>query len=676
MSLSEPRYFNRELSWLEFNHRVLAESQNPANPLFERLRFLAIFESNLDEFYMVRVSGLVEQDEAGITEPSPDGLTPREQLAKIGAKAYELRVEADRIWREELAPKLKGEGVEVLPWDSLKEAERNQMDEYFNQMVKPLLTPLLIDPAPSVAFISNRSLNLLVVIRVGNEMKLGRVKVPLETRLVPLEAGRMRFILLEELIKANIATLFPGADIVGVHEFRLIRDADMELRWLEAADLVSSLEHTIHQRRFGDPVLLQLKPDMPTDVRKRLRLMLALESEDELEVSSLLDLEVLHEVYAVLPATGKFAPHRPRVDKELATSDQLFERLKKSDVFVHLPYDSFQIVQEFVGAAARDPAVIGIKQTLYRVGKESPVVEALMEAARERKQVAVMVELKARFDETNNITWARALEREGVHVSYGFLELKTHCKLCLVVRREAKAIRLYAHIGSGNYNPGTARHYTDFGLFTSDPEITEDVGTLFNFLTGFATEVEFKKLLVAPHNLREEVLAKIEREAKLKSKGRLIFKLNSLVDPEMIDALYEASHAGVQIDIIARGICCLVPQVPGMSENIWVRSIVGRFLEHSRLYYFGNGGQPECYFGSADLMRRNLDRRVEVLAPTQTSAQAELLRDEILEPYLSDTANAWELMPSGEYKRVSASGKPFAAQQELMQRPFPQAKFS
>lgn len=666
MGTKKPQYFNRELSWLEFNSRVLSEATSPRNPLLEKLKFLAIFESNLDEFYMVRVSGLIEQEEAKITEKTPDGLTPSEQLRLIAERAFPMRVEAQAIWHS-LIPRLAETGVNIKRVAELTDAQRAALGATFRQSIQPLLTPLILDPAPSVPFISNRSLNLAVEIGEGDDYRVGRVKIPQENRrFIAIPDSKLEFVMIEDLIAENIHELYPGADVRGVHLFRLIRDADMDIRWLEAADLVSSVENTIHQRRFGDPVLLQTQPTMPERLRQNLMRLHALEQQDTMVLDGMLDFEGLWDL-AKLPLGDHAFPRARSVTHErLATSEALFAEVARRDVVVHQPFDSFASVQTFIDSAANDPAVIGIKQTLYRVGKESPVVESLMEAAREGKQVAVMVELKARFDETNNITWARALEREGVHVSYGFPDLKTHCKLCLVVRRRPdNSLQIFAHLGTGNYNPVTAQIYTDFGMFTCDEAIVNDVGRLFNYLTGFSKDVEYSKLLVAPDNLRDGILERIEREQAHGSAGRIIFKLNSLVDPEVIDALYEAASQGVEIDCIVRGICCLVPR-----QGIRVRSVVGRFLEHSRGYYFGNGGKAELYIGSSDLMRRNLDRRVEVLVPLQDAAQINRFRELILETYLRDNTNSWELQPDGSYEKLTAGDEPFSAQEFLLANPF------
>lgn len=670
------KYINREYSWLLFNQRVLEEAANPANPLLERLKFLAIFESNLDEFFMVRVSGLIEQYEGGILEVSPDGLTPHEQLQMIMATALPLRRRAAELWLRELKPTLTEAGIVLHDYSELTPAQVAGLQEVFRNEIFPICTPLLLDPNPSIPFISNRSLNLAVELgdpTLGH--KLARVKVPtVVPRLVRIGKRRHEFVLLEDVIQHNLQDLFPGVPILGAHRFRVLRDADIEIRELEAADLVTSIEQTIQLRRFGDPVLLEIDPAMPKEVRSTLTRILKLDADDVFEIEGLLGPDALFSLAAIDRPTLRFPAYQPYLKDTFATSKGLFEAIANEDILLHHPYDSFLPVQEFVRSAARDPQVIGIKQTLYRVGTESPIVEALLEAAGEGKQVAVMVELKARFDESNNLEWARALERAGVHVSYGFPEMKTHCKLCLVVRREQTGIRSYAHIGTGNYNPATSRIYTDLGYFTADPAITQDISELFNFLTGFSRQSEYRKLLVAPLNLREGILQRVEREAEVcrrTGKGRLIFKLNSLVDPEVIDALYVAAEAGVNIDLIVRGSCCLRAGVPGLSDRIRVVSIVGRFLEHSRIFYFANGGRPEALVGSADLMRRNLDRRVEVLVPVENPILIAHLHDEILQVCLKDNVQAWALGPDGQYSRMrpKTGEREFRSQEHLMRNP-------
>ncbi|MBX7132348.1 MAG: polyphosphate kinase 1 [Fimbriimonadaceae bacterium] len=668
------RYVNREYSWLQFNKRVLEEAANQRNPLLERLKFLAIFESNLDEFFMVRVSGLFEQVESGIIDITPDGLTPKEQIQLINETALPLRRQAATIWLKEILPELAQNAIHIRAYADLTPAQKESMEEFFQREVFPVCTPLILHPAPSVPFISNRSLNLAVELAdpVAGP-KLARVKVPnVIPRLVRLHRRRHDYVLLEDVIQHNLQSLFPGVEIVGSHRFRVLRDADIEIRELEAADLVSTVEETIRMRRFGAPVLLETNTLMPRTARDMLMKCLDLEPDDVYDVDGLLGLEALWELTRIDKPALRYPPYHPYFVESLNKPAGLFKAISERDLLLHHPFDAFQPVQAFVESAQTDPSVIGIKQTLYRVGSESPVVEALLDAAEAGKQVAVMVELKARFDESNNLVWARALERAGAHVTYGFREMKTHCKLCLVVRRESGGIRTYAHIGTGNYNPATARLYTDLGLFTADPEICQDISELFNFLTGFSKQVQYRKLLVAPMNLREGIIDRIQREVVAKTKtgkGHIIFKLNSLVDPEVIDELYDAAEAGVEIDLIVRGICCLRPGEKAPRKKIRVRSIVGRFLEHSRVYWFQNGGHPEAFIGSADLMRRNLDRRIEVLAPVQDATLVAHLRDVILQSYLDDNVQTWVERESGEYSRLEpGKARPFVAQNSLMGR--------
>ena len=665
------RYLNREYSWLQFNKRVLAEAANPDNPLLERVRFLSIFESNLDEFYMVRVSGLIEQFEGGLLEPSPDGMTPNEQLQMIAETAFPLRKEAGKLFSDVLHPQLCREGIAIRRYEELSVTRRRELDSYYHREVFSLLTPLALQPASSLPFISNRSLNLAVEIDgEGGETRLARVKVP-NPRLVRIPHRATEFVLLEDLIAANLESLFPGERILNSYVFRVLRDADIEIRQLEAADLITTVEQSLKLRRFGDPVLLEVEEGMPQTVRAFLMRMLHLEESDVLSTPGMLGFEELTGLAALDKPALKFPPHLPHASEQLVNSASLFALTRSKDVLVHHPYDSFRSVESWVASALTDPAVVGIKLTMYRMGSESPIVESLLEAAGDGKQVAAMVELKARFDESNNLTWARELERAGVHVTFGFPDMKTHCKLCLIVRRDKGGLRTYAHIGTGNYNPATARIYTDLGLFTSDPEITQDIAELFNYLTGFSKQREYRKLLVAPLSLREKIVERIRRETTIhqeKGGGHLIFKANALVDPEVIEALYEASTAGVKTDLIVRGVCCLRPGVPGLSENIRVASLVGRFLEHSRCYYFHNGGKPEALIGSADMMRRNLDRRIEVLAPVEDHKLIRRLR-ETLDIYLRDTVKTWVLGSDGAYERRTPTDPPFNAQEWFMAHP-------
>lgn len=665
------RYINREVSWLEFNRRVLSEAENEDNPLLERLKFLAIFESNLDEFYMVRVSGLIEQEASGYKELTPDGLTPKEQLLKIAQMVSPMRQEASRLWEDVLKPELTKNGVKIQALESLTEKQRHELEEYFHRALFPLCTPLLLEPTVTFPFISNRSLNLAVELEDETGLKLARVKVPtVVPRAVPVPGRKNEFVMVEDLIAAHLETLFPGVKVNGSHLFRVVRDADIEIRELEAADLISAVEQTLRLRRYGDPVMMEFQSGISERWVEVLRSGLGLDAEDIFEVGGRLGMDFLWELSGVDLPDLKFRPHKPETIDSLHKASDLFDVIQKHDLMVHHPYDSFRSVEAFVDSVAQDLRVIGIKQTLYRVGSESPIVESLLEGAEAGKQVAVMVELKARFDESNNLVWSRALERAGVHVSYGMMDMKVHCKLCLVVRKDDDGIRSYVHLGTGNYNPSTARIYTDLGLFTCDPEIVQDVTELFNYLTGFSKQASYRKLLVAPLNLREKVIEKIQEEIsfhKDKGQGRISFKLNALVDPEVIDALYEASQAGVKVDLMVRGICCLRPGVKGLSENIRVVSVVGRFLEHSRVYIFDRGGEPMAYIGSADMMRRNLDRRIEVLAPIDDPDMVAYLRDLVIGFGLKDTVKAWECGSDGNYtRRAPGDDEPFSSQNELM----------
>lgn len=665
------RYVNREFSWLQFNQRVLAEAARESNPLLERGKFLAIFESNLDEFYMVRVSGLIEQEAAKMPTITPDGLSPTGQLRMISDVVRPMRAQAASIWDDELKPALAKADIQIVDLDDLTQAEAEWLGGKFRREVFPLLTPLMLEPAITFPFISNGSLNIAVRLADPNGDRWARVKVPtVVPRLVDLPQSEGRFVLLEDLIQFFLTELFAGVKVKESHVFRVVRDADIEIRELESADLIDAIEKTLRLRRYGDPVLLEVEKSMPAACRKILMRGLELDPNDVVTVDGRIGMEFLWEMARLERPDLKFPRHVPFLRQDLATAKGVFEAVTKQDLLLHHPYDSFTPVQALVAAAATDPDVIGIKQTLYRVGAESPVVESLLEGAEMGKQVAAMVELKARFDESNNLVWSRALERAGVHVTYGRLDLKVHCKLCLLVRNEKDGIRTYVHIGTGNYNPSTAKLYTDLGLVTCDEDICKDVTELFNYLTGFSRQTEYRKLLVAPFGLREGILDRIDREITSHRKngtGEIIFKLNSLVDPEVIDKLYEASSSGVKVDLAIRGICCLRPGVPGLSENIRVVSVVGQFLEHSRIYYFANGGQPEALLGSADMMRRNLDRRVEVLVPVANPEIIAYLHDEVLLRAMADTSNGWAGQPDGTYEPPAQSGR--SSQTELMARP-------
>ncbi len=676
------RYINRELSWLAFNERVLAEAENSSNPLLERLKFLAIFEANLDEFYMVRVSGLIEQFDAGVLTTTVDGLSPNEQLEQISKRVAPLRAKASSLFANELEPALHRNAIHIRNYTELADTKQDELDAYFRSQVFPLCTPLVLFPAVSVPFISNRSLNIVVQLDIGDdELHLARIKIPtVIPRAIRLTPKRNDFILLEDLILNNLDAFFPGVKVVQAHLFRVIRDADVEIREIEAADLISTIEETIRLRRFGDPVLLEVPTSMPPLLKSTLMGLLELDEDDVLQIEGLIALDVFWELAKIDKPGLRFDAHISYVHEQLSTAASVFETVGQRDILLHHPFDSFRPVETLIDSAYTDPQVFGIKQTLYRVGSESPVVESLLAAAESGKQVAAMVELKARFDESNNLVWARALERAGAHVTYGFTEMKTHAKLCLVVRREKQGLVSYAHIGTGNYNPATSRLYTDLGLLTTDPEITQDISELFNYLTGISQQRNYRKLLVAPVNLREGILDRIRRETEIAKSGkpaRIIWKLNSLVDPEVIEELYTASQAGVKIELIVRGICCLRPGVKKLSEGITVTSIVGRFLEHSRVYYFENRGKPEIYIGSADAMRRNLDRRVEVLVPVENRKLQQHIKTHILETCLKDNVQAWMLDSTGKYtRRRTPKDKPNHSQGWFMANPTTKTQFS
>ncbi len=662
--LNRQLLFNREASWLEFNARVLEEAVDRAHPLLERVKFISIFSTNLDEFFMIRVSGLKEQVEEGVTELSLDGMTPAAQLKLINERLRPLLAEQMRCLNDELLLELGSAGIVITPYRALADRERRALTAYFMDNVFPVLTPQAVDPGHPFPYISNVSLNVAVMIEpearddapgVVEGARFARVKVPpLVPRLVPIGDSGNSFILLEELIAANVDALFPGMQVGDHHVFRVTRDADIEIREDEANDLLRTVEQEVRKRRFGTAVRLEVSSSMPGEMVRYLASSLKLTADDVYTINCPLNLPDLMSLYKLDRPELKDKPLVASVPAALRTSDSIFDVIKHQDVLLHHPYDSFSSVVDFISTAATDPDVLAIKMTLYRTGPDSPIVKALMEASERGKQVAVLVELKARFDEENNIEWARRLERAGVHVVYGLLGLKTHSKLALVVRREAGALRRYLHIGTGNYNPSTARIYTDLGLFTSNDEIGSDASELFNYLTGFSRQTRYRRLLVAPVNLREQTSALIAREIDHQKAGRparIIVKLNSLTDTKIIRDLYEASQAGVAVDLIVRGVCSLRPGVPGLSENISVRSIVGRFLEHTRIYYFENGGEPDVYIGSADWMQRNLDRRVELVAPIQDQPLKRRLKD-ILDLCLRDNAKARVLSPDGTYSRV------------------------
>ncbi len=671
--LADPKLFiNRELGLLEFQRRVLDEATDPTAPLLERVKFLAIVGSNMDEFFMVRVGGLKMQIAAGVVDFSIDGLTPAEQLAAVRKVAARLLTDARQCY-EDLMPQLAEAGLHILSYEELSEKQRANVDTYFEDVVFPVLTPLAFDPGHPFPHISNLSLNLAVLIRdQTGQQHFARVKVPTTLpRLVPLKrsSGSVRkdgtvphhhyFVWLEQVIAAHLDMLFPGMEILEAHPFRVTRNADLEIQELEADDLLETMESNVRQRRFGSVVRLSVNSGMPEDIRELLILNMEMDPNDVYVVDGPQGLSSLWSLYGVERHDLKDPPFLPTIPSQLLAEPldgNIFATIRRTDVLLHHPYDSFTPVVEFLETAARDPKVLAIKQCLYRVGQNSPVVNALLQARREYgKQVAVLVELKARFDEESNIGWARMLEREGVHVIYGLLGLKTHSKVALVVRQEGDRIRRYVHLGTGNYNHITAQLYEDIGLLTCDEEIGADATDLFNYLTGYSAKQDFRKLLVAPINLRERIEALLEREIEHQRNGRqarLIFKMNSLVDKPMIQLLYKASQAGVQVDLIVRGMCSLRPGVQGLSENIRVISVVGRFLEHSRVYYFYNGGEEEIYMGSADLMPRNLNRRVEVIFPIEDVALVRHIRDEVLKTYLKDNVKARLMQPDGIYHRA------------------------
>ena len=659
-----PLYLNPELSLLQFQRRVLEEARDPGNPLLERVKFLAILSSNLDEFFMVRVAGLMQQIESGVREPSIDGRLPAAQLEAICVESTGLMEEAYATYRGELVPTLSAAGVKISDYASLSASQRKELEAYFQESIYPVLTPLAFDRGRPFPHISNLSLNLAVVVRTqtGGE-HFARVKVP-DTihQLVPVrtDSGRGEvFVWLEEVVLANLHLLFPGLEIVEAHPFHVTRDAEVAIKEIETDDLLATIEEAVWRRRFRDVVRLLVDTTMPAPLLEILTNNLEIDSSGVYRVDGPLNLGRLRQLTGLDRPDLKDRPFLAAHPAVLAKDEDFFAAVRQEDILLHHPFDSFQPVVEFLKTAACDPGVLAIKMTLYRLGRDSPIVDALLEAVKNGKQVAVVVELQARFDEESNIEWARALERQGVHVVHGLSGLKVHSKVALVVRREGSAIRRYLHLATGNYNPTTAHLYTDIGMFTCDPAIAADATALFNYLTGYSAKHEFNKLLVAPVNLRGRLAELIRREIEYQRAGRhgrLIFKMNALDDPGMMRLLYEASRAGVQVDLLVRGICCLRPGVPGVSDNIRVRSIVGRFLEHSRIYYFQNGGSEEIYVGSADVMPRNLDRRVEVLFPV-TSPRLVRRLSEILDQYLADDASVRHMRSDGSYTAKSRQRK-------------------
>ena len=667
-ALPEDRYLNRELSWLDFNARVLALAADTSLPLLERAKFLAIFASNLDEFYMVRVAGLKRRDEMGLSVRSADGLSPREQLRRINEHTQQIADRHAHVFLDSVRPALADEGIVIVTWGELDDDERSRLSTYFHEQVFPVLTPLAVDPAHPFPFVSGLSLNLAVTVKHPDDggQHFARIKVPDNVdRFVELarregSSDVVRFLPMEELIAAFLNVLFPGLELVEHHAFRITRNADFEVEEDRDEDLLQALERELARRRFGSPVRLEVSDDMTESMLELLLRELDVAPGDVIEVPGLLDLTSLWQIYGVdRPALKDppFVPATPPAFGERETPKSIFSTLRDGDVLVHHPYDSFSTsVQRFIEQAAADPNVLAIKQTLYRTSGDSPIVNALIDAAAAGKQVVALVEIKARFDEQANIKWARALERAGVHVVYGLIGLKTHCKTCLVVRREGSTIRRYCHIGTGNYNGKTARLYEDVGLLTAAPDIGADLTDLFNSLTGYSRKETYRNLMVAPYGVRKGIIERIEREIAATrdgAEGQIRMKANALVDEQVIDALYRASQAGVRVEVVVRGICALKPAAAGYSENIVVRSILGRFLEHSRIIHFR--AIDEFWIGSADMMHRNLDRRVEVMAQVKDPRLTAQLND-VFESAMDPATRCWELRADGHWTASPQEG--------------------
>ncbi len=666
-------YTNRELSWLEFNQRVLDQAVADHHPLLERVKFLGIVASNLDEFFMVRVATLRKRQRAGLEQVSPDGLTVSEQLKAIRDRALRMMRDQAACWQDRLRPALGDAGVTFLEEDQYTDRIRRHLAAYFRSDVFPLLTPLAFDPGHPFPHISNRSKNFAVAVRHNRRTKFARVKIPdILPRFVPLPGAATdgpTFAFLEDVIRQNLDQLFPDVEVLDAHLFRIIRDTDMELQDDGALDLLESVDQSLKKLREAPPCLLQVESTMPRRVLKIL--VENFEVEDDIVMHSrdrlaFADWRALH---ALPMPTLKDAPFVPRTLWPPHHETPVFDDIREQDRLVHHPFDSFSSVETFIRQAVADPGVVAIKMTLYRIGQDSPLVDLLIEAAESGKQVAVLVELKARFDERNNIRWATRLESAGVHVVYGVENLKTHCKLCLIVRKEVDGVRRYVHVGTGNYNHVTSTIYTDFGLFTADAAIGDDVSDVFNYLTGYSKRKEYRELLVAPVSLRSGYLALLDREIEHARAGRpahVIVKNNAVTDPAVIRGLYRASQAGVEVDMIVRGVCCLKPGVPGVSDRIRVRSIVGRFLEHSRVYWFANGGAPEVYIGSADLMERNLDRRVEAVCRVRDAGLGDHIRSVVLDTYLRDTERAYVLQGERYERACAGDGPRVNSQEELL----------
>ena len=674
------RLIDRELSWLAFNERVLELAENQSNPLLERCRFLAIFSSNLDDFYMIRVASVKRKLESGVTKKNTAGYSPFELLAEISRKTQELIARQTKLFHQELMPQLKQNGIEIVDWDKLTQTEIEYINKIFTQRIFPVLTPLAVDPSHPFPYISGLSLNLAVLVKQPdtNEELFARVKVPasLPIFIETAEFVGSRFIPLEKVIIANLDQLFPGMQIEDYYTFRITRNADLELEEEESENLLESMEQELLRRKFGPPVRLEVASEIDSELLTKLKVELSIRDEDISHYKEPLDLTGLNKIADLDRPELKFAPFRNQIVQELRevdleSNDEYFAAIRRNEILLHHPYDSFNSsVVRFLEAAATDPHVLAIKQTLYRTSGDSPIVNALIEAAEAGKQVLAVIEIRARFDEQANVRWARKLEDVGVHVVYGLVGFKTHAKLSLIVREEGDSVRRYSHVGTGNYNPKTARMYEDLGVLSADDALGEDLNKLFNQLSGFAPHYSYNRLLVAPRSIRPGLLEKIDREIRNKQSGKHAFirlKLNSLLDEEFVEALYKASSAGVEVDLVIRGICSLVPGITGLSENIRVRSVLGRFLEHSRIFHFANGGDDEIYIGSADLMDRNLNRRVESLV--------KIIRDEhkkslmkIFDQYTASTTAAWHLLPTGKWLQVDkdSNGEPLSDLQAMI----------
>ncbi|NBP50554.1 MAG: polyphosphate kinase 1 [Actinobacteria bacterium] len=668
--MADERYLNRELSWLDFDERVLVLAEEPSTPLLERCKFAAIFSSNLDEFFQIRVAALKDQVAAEVTTPSPDGRLPAQQLAEVAVRVRGMVARQERLWSDSLSPALRAAGIEVLGWDALSGAERETVGRVFDARIFPVLTPLAVDPAHPFPYISNLALNLAVLVRdpAGDGRRFARVKMPANfARVIPTGVAD-RFVLLEEAVRAHLPRLFPGMDIEGTHVFRVTRNADLSLDDEDAEDLLAAVELELRRRRFGRAVRLEVQDDVPEDVLRLLLDELELSHDDVIRHRAFLDFTALNQLAVLDRPMHRYRPWPPVTAGRLVAAAEsgrsFFEVIRERQLLVHHPYESFASSTEaFVAHAAADPHVQSIKATLYRTSGDSSIARQLIAAAESGKQVAAVLELKARFDEARNVSWAKELELAGVHVTYGLVGLKTHAKCILVVRSEADGLRRYVHLGTGNYNAVTARLYEDLGYFTCEDDVGADATELFNSLTGYARRPDFRTLIAAPQRLRRRVVELIDGEASRGAEGSVTVKLNSVSDPEVIDALYRAAAAGASVDLVVRGICCLRAGVPGLSEGVRVRSILGRYLEHSRIYRFGHGldGGPLHLIGSADLMGRNLDGRVEVLVPVTHPKHREWL-DRALGYLLDETTARFEMRPDGSWERIPGTSD---AQQRL-----------